>query len=478
MSENPKGSTPPVNFGVVIYPTFQALDTFGPLDALNILSMSHPMNLSVIAQTLDPVSTKQRDPALNKFNSNFGQSVVPTHSFDNAPPLDVLLIPGGYGTEADDIQPAIDFIQKTYPSLKYIITVCNGSWLAARAGILDGKRATSNKESWDRTKVAGPNVKWVSHARWVVDGNIWTASGVSAGIDATLAFIEEVYGSKAADEIANVMEYDRHRDSSWDPFAEKFNLPKENQQVTRARLGSYKSAVMNDKTTKMANNQKGSLPTNFGVLLYPTFQALDAFGPLDALNILSMSFPINLSIIAQSLDPVSTKHRDPSLNKPNSNFGESIVPTHTFDNAPPLDVLLIPGGYGVRADDIQSAIDFIRRTYPSLKHVITVCTGSWLAARAGILDGKRATSNKRSWAGTKVAGPNVKWVSHARWVVDGNVWTSSGVSAGIDVVLAFIEKEYGASVADEVTNIMEYDRHTDSSWDPFAEKYDLPKENE
>ncbi|KAK7038785.1 hypothetical protein VNI00_010672 [Paramarasmius palmivorus] len=218
----------PVNFGVVLYPTFQVLDAFGPLDALNLLSMSYPMNLSVIAQTLDPVSSKQRDPGLNKFGSNFGQSVVPTHSFDNAPPLDVLLVPGGYGTEADDIQPTIDFIGKTYPSLDYIITVCTGSWLAAQAGILDGKRATSNKMLWDGTKVAGPNVKWVSHARWVVDGNIWTSSGVSAGIDATLAFIEDVYGVDVADNITNTMEYDRHTNSSWDPFAEKYNLPKEN----------------------------------------------------------------------------------------------------------------------------------------------------------------------------------------------------------------------------------------------------------
>ncbi|EEB95292.1 hypothetical protein MPER_05757 [Moniliophthora perniciosa FA553] len=224
----------------------------------------------------------------------------------------------------------------------------------------------------------------------------------------------------------------------------------------------------------MANPEGSTRPVNFGVLLFPTFQALDVFGPLDALNILSMSFPLNLSIIAKSLDPVSTKHRDPSLNPFNSNFGESVVPTHDFDNPPPLDVLLIPGGYGTRADDIGSLIDFIRRTYPSLKYLITVCTGSWLAARAGILDGKRATSNKSAWA----AGPNVKWVSHARWVVDGNIWTSSGVAAGIDVTLAFIEEVYGAKVADDVARVMEYERHTDSTRDPFAEKYNLPEENE
>jgi transcriptional regulator GlxA family with amidase domain len=214
----------PLNFGVLIFPTFQALDAFGPLDALNALSYEVPLNLSIIAATLDPVSTKPRAPVMQSMRSNFAESIVPTHDFSNAPPLDVLIVPGGYGTRADDIEPAIDFIRKVYPSLKYLFTVCTGSWLAARAGVLDGKRATSNKKSWAGTKGLGNNVDWISHARWVVDGNVWTASGVSAGIDAILAFIEEVYGSDAAEKITNGLEYERHKDPSWDPFAEMYGL--------------------------------------------------------------------------------------------------------------------------------------------------------------------------------------------------------------------------------------------------------------
>ncbi|KAE9405438.1 class I glutamine amidotransferase-like protein [Gymnopus androsaceus JB14] len=218
------------------------------------------------------------------------------------------------------------------------------------------------------------------------------------------------------------------------------------------------------------------VPVNFGILVFPTFQALDAFGPLDILNMLARDFPMNLSIISRTLDPVSTKHRDPSLNPLGSNFGESIVPTHDFSNAPPLDVLIIPGGFGVRADDLDPTIDFVRRTYPSLKFVLTVCTGSWIAARAGILDGRQATSNKRSWANTKVVGPDVKWVSHARWVMDGNIWTSSGVSAGMDATHAFVQEVYGREQAEKIAAELEYERHEDPSWDPFAEMYNLPKE--
>ncbi|KAK7445091.1 hypothetical protein VKT23_014952 [Stygiomarasmius scandens] len=185
---------------------------------------------------------------------------------------------------------------------------------------------------------------------------------------------------------------------------------------------------------------------------------------------------MNLSIIAKSLEPVSTKYGDPSLNPFNSNFGESIVPTHDFTTAPPLDVLLVPGGFGTRADDIDPLINFVRETYPNLKYILTVCTGSWLAARAGILDGKRATSNKSAWYGVKAVGPNVKWVSHARWVVDGNTWTSSGVSAGTDMMLAWIEEVFGKEDAAECTRVMEYQRHLDPNDDPFADMYNLPRE--
>ncbi|KAE9405421.1 class I glutamine amidotransferase-like protein [Gymnopus androsaceus JB14] len=216
MAEKSSSTQVPVDFGILVFPTFQALDAFGPLDALNMLSKDFPMNLSIIARTLDPVSTKHRDTSLNPFGSNFAESVVPTHDFNSAPPLG-----------SDDLDPMIDFVKRTYPSLKYIFTVCTGSWIAARSGILDGRRATSNKSAWGDTKTVGPNVKWVSHARWVVDGNIWTASGVSAGLDAVFAFIQEVYGAEQAKKIAADLEYERHEDPSWDPFAEMYNLPKE-----------------------------------------------------------------------------------------------------------------------------------------------------------------------------------------------------------------------------------------------------------
>lgn len=219
--------------------------------------------------------------------------------------------------------------------------------------------------------------------------------------------------------------------------------------------------------------QPEALPQSYGMLLFPAFESLDVFGPLDALQILSGQYNMNLALISATLDPVSTKPHAPSMNPKNSSFSQSVIPTHTLDNAPDLDVLIVPGGLGTRALDLNTTIDFIAATYPKLQYLITVCTGARLAARAGVLDGKKATTNKASWAGTIALGPKVQWVARARWVVDGNIWTSSGISAGIDVTLAFVKHLHGDDVVMRLANLMEYERHQDSSWDPFASIFNV-----
>jgi len=207
--------------GVVLFPGFQALDVFGPVDCLNVLSWSHSVTLALLSSTLEPVTTKP--PASP---NALGQSVVPTHTFRTAPSLDLLFVPGGLGTRGSSpvIEETIAYIRDVYPTLKYLITVCTGSGLAARAGVLDGKRATTNKMAWGEITALGANVEWVPRARWVVDGNVWSSSGVSAGIDVTLAWIGKVYGSEVAGKIANGMEYTWHEDSSHDLFAELHGL--------------------------------------------------------------------------------------------------------------------------------------------------------------------------------------------------------------------------------------------------------------
>ena len=219
--------------------------------------------------------------------------------------------------------------------------------------------------------------------------------------------------------------------------------------------------------------QVNPTPQNFGIVLFPNFEALDVFGPLDVLNYLAFTKRLNLNIIAQTLDPVSNGPR--AMTGVGSNVSESVVPTHTFDNPPEnLDVLLVPGGGGTRAPDLNRTIEYVRETYPKLKYIISVCTGATILARAGVLDGRHATTNKKAWAWATSTGPNVKWVHVARWVVDGNVWTTSGIAAGIDGMYAFVEAIWGNETATAAANDLEYERHTNSSWDPFAAIHHVP----
>lgn len=177
------------------------------------------MNLYILAETLDPISTK---PLAEKLGSDFGQSVVPTHTFTTAPPLDVLLVPGGRGTRVPGISSTVEYVRDVFPTLRYLITVCTGSGIAARAGVLDGRRATTNKFAWNETIALGPNVHWVHRARWVEDENVWTSSGISAGIDVIFAWMRAVYGEEMAKAVADRMEYTPIMDPDNDPFADRW----------------------------------------------------------------------------------------------------------------------------------------------------------------------------------------------------------------------------------------------------------------
>lgn len=223
----------PKKFGVLLYPQFEVLDTYGPLECLNSLTHAGYEGLEcyTIARSKEPASTVSSPPMLA--SPGFKQATVIDLSLSEAleKDLEVLLIPGGYGSgpllppdftkQGPDVAAEIDFVKTIYPRLKYLITVCTGSSFPARAGVLDGHRATTNKVAWTLQTPLGPKTHWIAKARWVESGNIWTCSGVSAGTDGTLAWIGKVWGEDVADQIADGMEWVRVIDPGEDPFAEK-----------------------------------------------------------------------------------------------------------------------------------------------------------------------------------------------------------------------------------------------------------------
>lgn len=198
----------------------------------------------------------------------------------------------------------------------------------------------------------------------------------------------------------------------------------------------------------------------FGALIFPGFELLDLFGPLEMFGLLKDDY--DLQLVAQSPDPVA------------SNQQVRADPDITTKCAGQFDVLFVPGGMGTRREVSNSALlEWIRTTSASAEYVLSVCTGSMLLASAGVLDGRRATTNKSAY--TKIADqyPQVDWVKQARWVEDGKFITSSGVSAGIDMALGAIALMHDYATAEKVAVWSEYEWHKDKDWDPFAKTHGL-----
>lgn len=130
---------------------------------------------------------------------------------------------------------------------------------------------------------------------------------------------------------------------------------------------------------------------------------------------------------------------------------------------------MVPGGFGTRqlVDDLSFIAD-LKKVAEESKFCLTVCTGAALLAKTGLLDGRKATSNKFAFQWVESVNPAVEWQSHARWVVDGKYYSSSGVSAEIDMALGFVRDQYGEEKAKIIAERMEYIWNSDSSLDPFA----------
>ncbi|KAL2259491.1 hypothetical protein VTK26DRAFT_6832 [Humicola hyalothermophila] len=150
----------PEHFGFLLPRAFSVLDVFGPVEVFQALSRQTHLKLSLLSRTLEPARTEPVSGAMNPFNSSFFPAVMPTHTYEDDPPIDVLVIPGGLAARSPDLGPEIEYIRKVFPRLQYLITICTGAGIAAQSGVLDGHRATTNKAAWDQITAMGPNVKW------------------------------------------------------------------------------------------------------------------------------------------------------------------------------------------------------------------------------------------------------------------------------------------------------------------------------
>ncbi|KAJ7495962.1 class I glutamine amidotransferase-like protein [Mycena galericulata] len=209
------------------------------------------------------------------------------------------------------------------------------------------------------------------------------------------------------------------------------------------------------------------------VCLFPGVTTTDYQGPVELLGIFSSKnreralsgvsrnlpdLTIEFSYLSHTMDPV-----EPTA-------GPLILPSLTYDDAQEqFEIILVPGGPNMNPP--SACPDFIRRQAPGAKYILTVCTGSLILARTGLLNGKRATTNKRAFRSVQEETKDlpITWVAKARWVAteDKKIWTGSGISAGMDLAGGFLDHLVGKELGLAMRSFIELSMKAEDD-DEFA----------
>jgi transcriptional regulator GlxA family with amidase domain len=193
-----------ITTGVLVFPDVEVLDFCGPFEVFSVTRVDEanrretqsPFDAFLVAETADAVRTTG------------GMTVVPAHSFDTCPPLDLLVVPGGWGTRREMTNPRVlDWVRRQAGSARLTTSVCTGSLILGRAGLLAGKRATTHWMALPLMRDLFPDVTVDGTLHVVEDGAVVTSAGISAGIDMALRVVARMVGEDVARRTARYMEY-------------------------------------------------------------------------------------------------------------------------------------------------------------------------------------------------------------------------------------------------------------------------------
>ncbi len=190
--------------GIVIFDDVEVLDFCGPFEVFSVTRTNEaqrrekpsPFEVTLVAETAAAVVTTG------------GMTVIPRRTFDDCPRLDVLVVPGGWGTRRQLENPAMRaWLQERAREVETLAAVCTGSMLLGFAGLLDGRRATTHWRSLDWMRDSFPAVKVEYDKHFVIDGRVHTCAGIAAGIDLSLRVVASYCGDSVARATARHMEY-------------------------------------------------------------------------------------------------------------------------------------------------------------------------------------------------------------------------------------------------------------------------------
>ena len=190
--------------GIVVFNDIEVLDFCGPFEVFSVTRLSDanrrespsPFEVLLVAEREGPIKTYG------------GMTVTPNCTFATCPPLDVLVVPGGWGTREELKNPAmLDWLRARGGAVETLASVCTGSLVLGHAGLLDGLRATTHWQALDLMRDSLPSVTVVYDKHYVQDGRVITSAGISAGIDMALKVVERYFGGAVARATARYMEF-------------------------------------------------------------------------------------------------------------------------------------------------------------------------------------------------------------------------------------------------------------------------------
>lgn len=191
-----RGSAAPRTVAFLLYDELEELDFVGPLEVFGVAGRlrSGTFRILTVAQSI------------REIRGRYGLKLMPEYGFEDCPAFDLLVVPGGPGALEESRNPEVlSFVRQAAHKREYVCSVCTGALILAAAGLLDGRTATTHWAALDELR-AFPKVT-VDHRRFILDGNVMTSAGISAGIDMALHAVEMLYGRELSAEVALRMEY-------------------------------------------------------------------------------------------------------------------------------------------------------------------------------------------------------------------------------------------------------------------------------
>jgi transcriptional regulator GlxA family with amidase domain len=188
------------NLAILLFDDAEVLDFAGPYEVFNVAN-------EIAGKKLFHVFTVAEREGIIHARNNF--KIIADFSFKNHPAIDILLIPGGNGRKIHMHNSILhDWINAVFPTLEFQLSVCTGSFILGKAGLLKNISATTHHNSFDEFETTFADTKLIRNTRWVDEGKIITAAGVSSGINMSLMVVEKLCGTELANATAKLMEYE------------------------------------------------------------------------------------------------------------------------------------------------------------------------------------------------------------------------------------------------------------------------------